>query len=351
MTSIQSEKSREELSVVVPVYNEEENVRELIERTIAVLEQCVESFEIILADDGSTDATTTHIREYAGKDDRVKLIRFSRNFGQEAAVQAGFLQARGEWVLQMDGDLQNPPEEIPKLLEQRENGFEVVWGFRHDRQDSWPRRFASWMLTFFMKNLMGISVPEDVTTFRLLRADIAKLVAQLPEKKKFLSALIVWSGAKAIGIPVQHSRRIAGKTKYNFFKLINHTIDLIVGFTIRPLRIMGVIGGIVATGGLGYGIFSIFQKLMGVPIEMGFTSLMSSITILGGLNLITLAIVGEYVGRVFVQLQDRPLYLIDEFVGFDQLPVPQEHRDDKAKGTDHRMRISSVESAEILQDS
>lgn len=338
-----------ELSVVVPVLNEEGQIQDLIERTIAVLDQSeVSSFEVLIVDDGSTDNTATIVKKQRQSDPRIKLIRLSRNFGQESAVQAGFLHSRGDWILQMDGDLQNPPEEIPKLLAERKHGFDVIWGLREERQDPWLRKKASRLLTIFMRKVMNIALPKDVTTFRLIRSDIARFVARLPEKKKFLSALIIWTGFQATGVPVRHAARGGGETKYNLAKLVNHTLDLIVGFSIRPLRLIGIIGGFVALGGLGYGFLRIIQKLLGVPVEMGFTSLMSSITILGGLNLIMLAIVGEYVGRIFVQLQDRPLYIIKECLGVDAAPA--EDPLDAKKANDNRLRLSATEPSEILQE-
>jgi len=310
-------------SVVIPLYNEQENVRELVDRLVPVLERADQGFEIVFVDDGSRDQTSDVVRVAAAADARVKLVRFSRNYGQEAAVQAGILHASGRWIIQMDGDLQNPPEELEKLLAKRDEGYEVVYGVRTKRRDPLHRVLASRMMVWFMRSVLDIELPEDVTTFRVIDGRTARLIAGLPEKKKFFSALAVWTGARATTVAVEHAARTRGVTKYNLGKLVNHTFDLMVGFSTRPLRIIGVGGAIIALLGLGFGLFRIVQKLLGADITMGFTSLFSAIVILGGLQLIALSVIGEYIARIFIQTQDRPLYNIAEKIGFgDEVRPP-----------------------------
>jgi polyisoprenyl-phosphate glycosyltransferase len=310
-------------SVVIPLYNEQDNVRELIDRLVPVLEQADPGFEIVFVDDGSRDQTCDVVRVAAAADPRVKLVRFSRNYGQEAAVQAGILHASGRWIIQMDGDLQNPPEELAKLLAKRDEGYEIVYGVRTKRRDPLHRVLASWMMVWFMRSVLDIELPDDVTTFRVIDGRTARLIAGLPEKKKFFSALAVWTGARAATVAVEHAARTRGVTKYSLGKLVNHTFDLMVGFSTRPLRIIGVGGAVIALLGLGFGLFRIAQKLLGADITMGFTSLFSAIVILGGLQLIALSIIGEYIARIFIQTQDRPLYNIAERIGFgDEARAP-----------------------------
>jgi polyisoprenyl-phosphate glycosyltransferase len=310
-------------SVVIPLYNEQDNVRELVDRLVPVLERSDEGFEIVFVDDGSRDQTSDVVRVAAAADPRVKLVRFSRNYGQEAAVQAGILHASGRWIIQMDGDLQNPPEELEKLLAKRDEGYEVVYGVRTKRRDPLHRVLASRMMVWFMRSVLDIELPSDVTTFRVIEGRTARLIAGLPEKKKFFSALAVWTGARATTVAVEHAARTRGVTKYNLGKLVNHTFDLMVGFSTRPLRIIGVGGAIIALLGLGFGLFRIVQKLLGADITMGFTSLFSAIVILGGLQLIALSVIGEYIARIFIQTQDRPLYNIAEKIGFgDEVRAP-----------------------------
>jgi glycosyltransferase involved in cell wall biosynthesis len=304
-----------ELSVVIPVLNEQDSVNELTQRMLGVLGQQGETLEIIYVDDGSTDATFSTLAKLAEAEPRLRIVRLARNYGQEAAVQAGMLRSRGRWVLQTDGDLQNPPEEIPKLLAKRAEGFQIVYGARRQRRDPIHRVIASRLMVLLMRYVLGIQLPRDVTTFRVIDGDIARFIASLPEKRKFFSALTEWSGARAVSVPVAHDARRAGQTKYNLAKLINHTFDLMVGFSIRPLRIIGGVGATFALVGMAFALYRVGQKLLGVDIAMGYTSLFSAIVIIGGLQLIALSVIGEYVGRIFIQTQDRPLFRVAEEIG------------------------------------
>jgi glycosyltransferase involved in cell wall biosynthesis len=311
-----------ELSVVVPVFNEEGNVEALTRRLVAALEPTVPTFEILFVDDGSQDGTTSRLRTLAAADRRVKVLRFARNFGQEAAVQAGMLRARGRWILQTDGDLQNPPEEIPKLLAKRDEGYDIVYGARAERRDPLHRVLASRLLVWVMRRVLDIRLPDDVTTFRVIRGDVARLIAGLPEKRKFFSALAEWTGARAVSVPVAHAARHAGRTKYDLTQLVNHTFDLMVGFSVRPLRLIGTAGATFALAGIAFALFRIGQKLAGVDITLGYTSLFSAVVVIGGLQLIALSVIGEYVGRIFIQTQDRPLFRIAEELNLDDSPSP-----------------------------
>jgi dolichol-phosphate mannosyltransferase len=315
-----------EHSVVIPVYNEQSNIRELAERLVPVLERTNKPFEIVFVDDGSRDQTAEMVRALSAADRRIKLVRFARNYGQEAAVQAGILRASGNWVVQMDGDLQNPPEELTKLLDKRDEGYEIVYGIRTKRRDPIHRVAASRLMMWIMSRLLGIELPTDVTTFRVIDGRTARLIASLPEKKKFFSALAVWTGARSANVSVGHAPRAHGTTKYTLGKLVNHSFDLMVGFSTRPLRIIGGLGGVVAVCGVGFGLLRIIQKLSGMDIQMGYASLFSAIVILGGLQLIALSVIGEYIARIFIQTQGRPLYNVAEEVGWAQQPAASETR-------------------------
>jgi glycosyltransferase involved in cell wall biosynthesis len=244
------------------------------------------------------------------------VIRFSRNYGQEAGVEALYLNARGQWLIQMDGDLQNPPEEIPKLIAKRDEGFDVVYGIREGRQDSMFRVAASRTMQWSMRSLMEIELPDDVSTFRLMSAHIARLCAALPERRKFFSALIVWSGARIGTVKVGHSARAAGTTKYNFTKLLNHTFDLVVGFSSKPLRYLGTIGVLFALFGFGLGAWTIVRKAIWGYGAMGWSSIFAAVVVLSGVQLIALSLIGEYIARIYVQAQARPLFNIAERLNF-----------------------------------
>ncbi|MFZ5896367.1 MAG: glycosyltransferase family 2 protein [Myxococcota bacterium] len=301
-----------EVSIVVPLFNEQGNVCELVRRIGLVMAASEASFEIICVDDGSTDQTRELLRELVNEQPRLRALFLTRNFGQEPAVQAGMLRSCGRWVVQLDGDLQNPPEQIPKLLAKAREGFAVVYGKRQQRADPWHRRAGSKLLVWCMRALFGVALPDDVSTFRVIDGKLARELAALPEKRKFFSALVGWSGARTTSIPVEHAARSSGRSKYDVFKLLSHSLDLLAGFSFRPLRIIGAVGSGFAAFGILYAAFKVAQKLAGVEIQMGYTSLFSAIVVMGGLNLIAMSVIGEYVGRIFMQTQDRPSFRVEE---------------------------------------
>jgi polyisoprenyl-phosphate glycosyltransferase len=304
-----------ELSVVVPVFNEAANVGELVGRLIAALEGTGEPFELVLVDDGSADLTLHRLRELALGEPRLCVLSLSRNYGQEAAVQAGILAARGRWIVQLDADLQHPPEEIGKLLAARAPGVELVYGVRERRDDPAHRVISSRLMMWTMRRVFGIELPRDISTFRVIDARLARYIAELPEKRKFFSALACYCGARSVDVVVAHAARQRGKSGYGLARLLNHSFDLLVGFSVRPLRIIGATGAIFALLGIGFGLFRIGLKLAGVPINVGYTSLIAAIVISGGLQLIALSVIGEYVARIFLQAQDRPVFRVAERIG------------------------------------
>jgi dolichol-phosphate mannosyltransferase len=224
----------------------------------------------------------------------------------------------------MDGDLQHPPEEIPKLIAKRDEGFDVVYGIREERQDTFFRVAASRTMQWSMRSLMEIELPEDVSTFRLMSAHIARLCAALPERRKFFSALIVWSGARIGTVKVGHSARHAGTTKYNFTKLLNHTFDLVVGFSSKPLRYLGTMGVVFALFGFGLGAWTVVRKMIWGYGAMGWSSIFAAVVVLSGVQLIALSLIGEYIARIYVQAQARPLFNIAERLNFGAEQQPDE---------------------------
>src|ERR1019366_5011874 len=300
------------------------NVEALASRVLAAMEKVGETFELLIVDDGSRDRTPELLRTIAAGDERVRVVRFTRNYGQEAAVEALYLNARGRWLIQMDGDLQHPPEEIARLIAKKNEGYDVVYGVREGRQDTLFRVAASRTMQWGMRSMMEIELPEDVSTFRLMSAPIARLVAALPERRKFFSALIVWSGARIGTVKVRHEPRHTGTTHYNFTKLLNHTFDLIVGFSSKPLRYIGTLGFVFALVGLGLGLWVIARKLLWDYGMMGWPSLFAAVVILGGMQLIATSVIGEYIARIYVQAQARPLYNVAERLNFDPAQASDE---------------------------
>jgi glycosyltransferase involved in cell wall biosynthesis len=301
-------------SVVVPVFNEEANIESLVSRVTPVLDEVGEPYEILFVDDGSSDRTPLLLREQCEANAHVRAVRFTRNFGQEAAVQAAYLYARGHWILQMDGDLQNPPEEMPKLLAHRDDGYDIVFGVRKGRRDPLFRRAASLGMRWTMRRLLHIELPKDISTFRLMRGATAKLLAQFPERQKFLSALACWVGARHTTVDVAHAARNAGRTKYNLGKLVNHTFDLIVGFSSRPLRLIGLAGFFAGLIGFAFAAWAILERLFW-GTQMGWSSIFAAVMAMGGMQLLALSLIGEYVARIFVQAQHRPIFVVAEQFG------------------------------------
>lgn len=306
-------------SVVIPVFNEEGNVRPLVERVSRVLDEVGKPYEILFVDDGSRDLTPSLLRALCKEHRHVRAVRFTRNYGQEAAVQAGYTHARGTWILQMDGDLQNPPEDIPKLLALEGPDFDIVYGVRKNRKDPLFRKAASQAMRWVMRR-MEIELPEDISTFRLMRASTAKLLAELPERSKFLSALACWVGARYTIVDVGHSARASGRTKYNLTKLINHTFDLVVGFSSKPLRYVGVLGVVCAGLGFAVALRAVIYKLVWGHTVTGWASLIAVVAVLGGAQLLALSLIGEYIARIYVQTQARPTFLVAEELGPESAP-------------------------------
>jgi polyisoprenyl-phosphate glycosyltransferase len=308
-------------SVVIPVYNEEGNVEALASRVVVAMEAIGATFEVLFVDDGSTDKTAALLAQLCSRDARIRVLRFARNYGQEAAVEALYLNATGRWLIQMDGDLQHRPEDIEKLINKKDEGFDVVYGVREGRQDSIFRVLGSKSMQWAMRSMMDIKLPKDVSTFRIMSAPIARLVAALPERRKFFSGLLVWSGARIGTVPVRHAPRYAGRTHYNLTKLVNHTFDLLVGFSSKPLRYIGTLGATFAVVGFGLGAWVIARKLAWNYGLMGWPSLFAAVVILGGMQLMATSVIGEYIARIYVQAQGRPLYNVAEKINFDRRPA------------------------------
>jgi len=329
-------------SVVVPVFNEAGNVEALAARVLATMDGLGVPFELLFVDDGSRDQTPDLLRGLAASDRRIRVLRFTRNYGQEAAVEALYLNARGRWLIQMDGDLQHSPEEIPRLVSKKDEGFDVVYGVRQGRHDPLFRVAASRLMQWTMRSVMEIELPEDVSTFRLMSARVARLVAALPERRKFFSALIVWSGARIGTVQVSHSARHAGATHYKFSKLLNHTFDLIVGFSSKPLRYIGILGTTFALLGFGMGVWVIARKLLWDYGVMGWPSLFAAVVIHGGMQLVATSVIGEYIARIYVQAQARPLYNVAERLNFDAAAAV----DDEGQRSSLRLKLGGGGGAE-----
>ena len=300
-------------SVVIPVFNEAENLEVLYARLTKVMDSLDGPYEIIFVDDGSTDGSFQILRDLHQKDNNVKVIRFTRNFGQHPAITAGFSGAKGEIMITLDADLQNPPEEIPKLLDKLDEGYEVVFGvFQYRKHSAFRRagsRFAKWSLARIL--------PVEATSlsgFRALRSYTVAQLKLLNEKSKFLDGLLCWMGYKVGKVEVAHEERHSGKTKYTPFKLLSLWLDMTVSFTELPLKIAIFSGLFLGVVGLALALFYLIRYFLygfGVP---GFATIVILITFFSGVQLFALGILGEYVGRINKEVKNKPEYIVSEIV-------------------------------------
>lgn len=303
------------LSVVVPVLNEEETLPELSRRLRSVLQAAGLSYEVIFVDDASTDGSLDLLREFSRQDSRISYISLTRTFGQAAALAAGQRAARGLGVLTIDADLQNPPEDIPALLQKFDEGFDIVYGVRRNRQDSWFRKSCSTLMARLLQASMHVSLRPDVSTFMIAHRRIVDQLNRCPERTRFHPAICAWLGGKTAHVEVGHAARSNGASKYGFGKLLVRAIDLLTSFTHFPLRLASWIGVIFALFGFSLAAWAILSKLLWGQTLLGWPSTLAAIGLLGGVQLLTIGVLGEYLGRAYTELLDRPLYVIRESGG------------------------------------
>jgi len=311
-----------EFSLIIPVKDEEAAIGPCLDRVIPILEAindpAAKSFEILFVDDGSEDRTLEVIRKSNLTDPRIRGISLSRNFGKEAALSAGLDAARGQAVVPLDVDLQDPPEALPMMIAQWREGFDVVYGVRDNREsDSLPKRLTADLYYRAHNWLSDDKIPEHAGDFRLLDRRVVDVIRRMPERNRFMKGLFAWAGFKQAAVLYHREERKVGKTKYNYWKLWTLAIDGITSASTVPLRIWSYLGGIVALGALGYALFIIIRTLTTGIVVPGYASLMVAILFLGGLQLLSLGVLGEYVGRILTETKARPLYIVRETIGGD----------------------------------
>ena len=309
-----------ELSLVIPVKDEEAAIGPCLARVVPVLEAmkdpAANSFEILFVDDGSTDRTLDAIREAHAADPRIRGISLSRNFGKEAALTAGLDSARGNGVVPLDVDLQDPPEALPKMVAKWREGNDVVYGVRDNREtDSLPKRLTADLYYRAHNWLSSDKIPEHAGDFRLLDRRVVEVIRRMPERNRFMKGLFAWAGFKQAAVSYHREERKVGQTKYNYWKLWTLAIDGITSASTVPLRVWSYLGAFVALGALGYAIFIIIRTLTSGIEVPGYASMMVAVLFLGGLQLLSLGVLGEYVGRILTETKGRPLYVIREEIG------------------------------------
>ncbi len=303
------------LSVVIPCFNEEDVLSELRRRLLMVLDPLGLPFEIILVDDGSRDSTWNLLSTIQQQDSRFKVIRLSRNYGHQIALSCGLDQAKGQVVAIMDADLQDPPELITEMLVKWREGYDVVYGKRIMRHgEPLSKRFFAYVFYRTFRRLTGFELPSDTGDFRLMDRRAVDAFCTMPERHRFIRGMVSWLGFHQTPVFYERPERFAGSTKYPFKKSLFLALDGITSFSYAPLRMASYVGLMVSVLAFIYIFVVIGLKIAGINFS-GYTSIMGAILLLGGVQLVVLGIMGEYVGRIFVQGQNRPLYLIDHIQG------------------------------------
>jgi undecaprenyl-phosphate 4-deoxy-4-formamido-L-arabinose transferase len=304
------------ISVVIPVHNEEENLEELYSRLTQTLDNLNKTYEIILTNDGSSDRSGEILKSlHERRPDQIRIIEFNGNFGQHMAIMAGFERVRGQIIITMDADLQNPPEEIGKLITAMEAGHDVVNAYRENRQDSlWRLKVSKWHNKIREWMMPKLVMKDEGCMLRAYRRDIVDLMARTSETTTFIPALALTYAANPTEVGVQHAERSAGTSSYNFYKLIRYNFDLITGFSVFPLQIFTMMGVFISLGSFVFVVFLFLRRLMIGPEVEGVFTLFAILFFLIGIVLFGLGIVGEYVGRIYQEVRKRPRFIIKKIL-------------------------------------
>jgi len=304
------------LSVVVPIYNESLNLDGFFARLIPALEKVGEPFEVICIDDGSKDDSVAKLKAKNEADPRVKLLVFSRNFGKEAAVSAGLANAMGDAVIPIDADLQHPPEMISEMVAKWREGYDVVYAVRRERTgQGLLSRLQARAFYWVFEKLSEVQMPREVGDFRLLDRKVVDAINAMPERTRFMKGIFAWVGFRQVGIPYTQEERQFGETSFNLVRLLRFAFDGLVAFSDMPLRMWTVIGAVVSGFAFLYIAVRLVRTLLyGIDVP-GYESIIVTILFLGGVQLITLGIIGHYLGRVFNEVKGRPLYIVRERLG------------------------------------
>ena len=298
-------------SIIAPIYNEIENLPELYRRVKEVMDSSGERWELILVDDGSTDGSTERIRELAQKDKTVRPVIFARNFGHQVAITAGWDYARGDAIVIIDADLQDPPEVILELAKKWKEGYEVVYAVRSEREgESWFKKFTAAMFYRIIYSITDVKIPVDTGDFRLMDRKVVDVLKQMKERHRFPRGMSAWVGFKQIGVKYNRAARVAGVTKYPFSKMLKLALNAITGFSYFPLQLATYFG--FASAGISVIAIPvvIYMRMMGSGAFFGQATTLIAVLFFGGVQLISLGVLGEYIGRLYDEAKGRPLYIV-----------------------------------------
>ncbi len=312
-----------QVSIVLPCYNEADNLDYLFERLSRVLDSLQLKYEIVCVNDGSRDATLPRLISYHHQNPAIKVVNLARNFGKEIALTAGIDFSQGAAVIPIDADLQDPPELIPEMLAKWHDGYDVVYAVRRSRQgEGWIKKTTALLFYRLISRLSQVPIPQNTGDFRLMDRQVVNAIRQMRERTRFMKGIFAWVGYNQTAIYYDRSPRYQGQTKWNYWKLWNLAVEGITSFSSLPLRIWSYVG--LSLSGLAflYGCFLIARTLIyGVDVP-GYASALVIALFMGGIQLMSLGIIGEYIGRIFEEVKERPLYLVRDCYGFDD-PVGQ----------------------------
>ncbi|MDR3440710.1 glycosyltransferase family 2 protein [Telmatospirillum sp.] len=311
--------SNPRLSIVVPFFNESLNVERFFDRLVPILDGLDLGWEIICVNDGSRDDTLDRLLAAHGREARIKVIDLSRNFGKEPALSAGLTHARGDAVIPMDADLQHPPELIPDLLAKWAEGFDVVYAVRQHRTgQSIGARIRARAFYWLFDKLSEVPLPREVGDFRLLDRKVVDVINAMPERTRFMKGIFAWVGFRQVGIPYEQEERHFGESKWGLMKLLSFAFDGLVAFSDYPLRIWALVGSVISGFAFLYIVVRLIKTLVfGIDVP-GYESTLVTVLFLGGVQLITLGIIGHYLGRVFNEVKGRPLFIVRQRVGLEK---------------------------------
>ena len=310
-----AETTQPELSVVVPVYNEEDNLPRLYERLIAALDPTGLAYEIVFVDDGSRDGSLTYLRALTTNDPRVLIVELARNFGHQVAISAGLDHSRGRGVIVMDADLQDPPEVLPEFIAKWREGHDVVYAIRRQRKEGWLKRGAYAVFYRFLQRVANIEIPLDAGDFCIMDRRVVDVLSSMPERNRFVRGIRSWVGLNQVGLAYERHTRHAGRPKYTFTRLVYLALDGLVSFSYIPLRAITMLGFGVSWLSIVLAVFYAIKKLTVGLNPPGFATITVAIFFLAGMQLITIGVIGEYVGRIFEEVKQRPLYILRQVSG------------------------------------